>query len=142
MFSSTIRRAAVPAALIAAAALLITITAVSATGASQPQRRQIAAATLSRFRVIITATRGPGHPPMATVRAAGYQRSGNHWKLIAIKRIGKANQWFWFSVEACRLTIRQLKGVSPVRTVDSIKVSLLITPALGCSPTLAKRWRP
>jgi hypothetical protein len=32
---------------------------------------------LSRFRVV-TATRGPGHPAMATVWAEGYRRSGNH----------------------------------------------------------------
>jgi hypothetical protein len=76
MFSSPIRRLA--AAVIIAAGLLTTIAAVSATEASQPQRRQITAATLPRFRVVVTATRGPGHPAMATVRAEGYRRSGNH----------------------------------------------------------------
>jgi hypothetical protein len=79
---------------------------------------------------------------MATVTAAGYRRSGSHWKLIATKRIGKANEWFWFSVGTCSLTTTQLQGVSPVTAYDSIKVSLLIAPALGCSGTFSKHWRP
>jgi hypothetical protein len=143
MISSAIRRAAVAGALIAATVLVITTASASATGASQPQRRQIAVSALSSFKVILTATRGSGQPaPMATVTAAGYRRSGRHWKLIATKRIGKANQWFWFSVETCSLTTTQLQGVSPVTASDSIKVSLLITPALGCSGTFSKHWRP
>jgi hypothetical protein len=70
-------------------------TAVSAHGASQPQRRQIAAATLTSFRVVLTATRGgPGHRLQATVTANGYRRSAGHWTLIGAKRVGKENGWF------------------------------------------------
>jgi ABC-type amino acid transport substrate-binding protein len=141
MISSATRRAAVIAALITTAVLLTMSAAVSATGASQP-RRQLAVTTLSNFKVVITATRGPGHPPMATVTAAGYRRSGTHWKLIATKRIGTANQWFWFSVDTCSLTTTQLQGVTPTTRVASIKISLLITPAIGCSRTFSKHWQP
>ena len=79
---------------------------------------------------------------MATVTAAGYRRSGTHWKLIATKRIGMANQWSWFSVDTCSLTTTQLQGVTPTTRVASIKISLLITPAIGCSRTFSKHWQP
>ena len=142
MISSAMRRIAVVAALIAVAGLLTTVAAVSATGASQSPRRQIAAATLSRFKVVLAITRGSGSPPLGTVTAAGYRRSGTGWTLIATKRIGKANGWFWFSTDTCSLTTTQLKGVSPVTAVDSIKVSLLVTPAIGCSLPISKHWQP
>jgi hypothetical protein len=142
MISSAPRRLAVIAALITAAVLLTMTAAVSATGASQPQRRQLAVATLSNFKVVVTAARGPGRPPMATVSAAGYRRSGTHWKLIATKRIGTVNQWFWFAVDTCSLTTTQLQGVTPTKRVASIKISLLITPAVGCSRTFSKHWQP
>jgi hypothetical protein len=142
MISSAPRRLAVIAALISAAVLLTITAAFSATGASQPQRRQLAVATLSNFKVVITAARGPGHPPMATVTAAGYRRSGTHWRLIATRRIGTANQWFWFAVDTCSLTTTQLQGVTPTERVASIKISLLITPAIGCSRTFSKHWQP
>jgi hypothetical protein len=146
MMFSSMRRIAVAAALVTAVGLLTTV-AASATGASQPQRRQIAATTLSDFKVVLMVTREPGHPLLATVIAAGYRRSGIHWKLIATKRIGKASGWFWFSVETCSLKTTQLKNNTvspspPVVTFDSIKVSLLITPAIGCSRTYSKHWTP
>lgn len=142
MISSAMRRAALAGALITAAVLLTVAVAASATGASQPQQRQLAVATLSHFKVVLTATRGSGRPPMATVTAAGYRRSGSHWKLIATKRIGKANGWFWFAVDTCSLTTTQFQGVTPTTRVASMKVSLLITPAIGCSGTFSKHWQP
>src|SRR5215470_1761317 len=142
---SSMRRIAVPAVLVTVAGSLTAVAAASVTGPSQPQRRQLAATTLSDFKVVLTATREPGHPLLATVTAAGFQRSGNHWKLIARKRIGKASEWFWFSVETCSLKTTQLKNNTvspspPVVRFDSIKVSLLITPAIGCSGTFTKRF--
>src|SRR5947207_11470788 len=83
-----IRRIAVACALVAAVGLLTMVAAASATGASQPQRRQLAVTALSDFRAVLTATREPGHPLLATVTAAGYRRSGGRWTLIATKRIG------------------------------------------------------
>jgi hypothetical protein len=147
MIFSSMRRFAVAGVLVTVVALLSMAAAGSATGASQPQQRQLAVATLSDFKVVVTATREPGHPLLATVTAAGYRRSGSAWTLITTKRIGKASGWFWFSVETCALTITQLKNNTvspspPVVRFDSIKVSLLITPAIGCSGTFSQRWRP
>jgi hypothetical protein len=147
MIFSSMRRFAVAGVLVTVAGLLSTIAAASATGASQPQQRQLAVATLPDFKVVLTATREPGHPLLATVTAAGYRRSGSAWTLIAAKQIGTASGWFWFSVQACALTITQLKNNTvspspPVVRFDSVKVSLLITPAIGCSGTYSKRWRP
>ena len=149
MISAVIRRIPVLVAAVVVASLIAVATAaaVSAHGARQSQRRQIAVATLTGFRVVLTATRGgPGHRLQATVTAAGYRKAAGRWKLIAAKRVGKINGWFWFSVEPCSLTTTQLKNNArpspPVIVSDSMKVSLLITPAIGCSSSYAKSWRP
>jgi hypothetical protein len=147
MMFTPMRRIAVAVALVIAAGLLTTLAAASATGASQPQRRQLAITTLSDFKVVLTATREAGHPLLATVTAAGFRRTGSGWALIAVKRIGKASGWFWFSVQTCALKTTQLKNNTvspspPVVTFDAIKVSLLITPAIGCSGTYSKHWTP
>src|SRR5215470_20388616 len=107
---SSMRRIAVPAVLVTVAGSLTAVAAASVTGPSQPQRRQLAATTLSDFKVVLTATREPGHPLLATVTAAGFRRSGGGWQLIAVKRIGKTSGWFWFSVVAGSLTATQLKN--------------------------------
>ena len=146
MILSVTRRIAAAGVVTIAAGLLATVTAVGAAGASQhnpsPRHRQIGAGQLSGFKVVLTATRGPGQPPTATVTAAGYQRSGAGWKLIAVKRIGAPNQWFWHAVDTCSLNITQFTGVSPVQNVDSIRVSLLATPALGCTKPISEHWKP
>jgi len=142
MISGALRRIAVMGALLAVVGTATTVAAVSATGASQPPQRQIAVTALSGFKVVLTITRGSGQPPMGTVTAAGYRRAGTHWQLISTKRIGKANGWFWYSTETCSLNTTQLKGAAPTRAVDSITVRLLITPALGCSLPISKRWKP
>jgi hypothetical protein len=144
MMFSSMRRIAAIIALVTAAGLLTTGAAASAAGASQPQRRQLAVTALSDFKVVLTATRAAGHPLLATVTAAGFRRAGGGWALIAVKRIGQASGWFWFSVQTCSLTTTQFKnGTSPaVVRFDSIKVSLLVTPAIGCSGTFSERWTP
>src|SRR6516162_9540404 len=139
------RRFTTAGVLIAAAGSLAVATVTGAAGASHPPRpanqpahsasaphRQIGTAELTYFKVVLTATRTAGQPPTATVTAAGYERSGTGWKLIAVRRIGQPDQWFWHAVQTCSLDITQFKGVSPVRVFDSAKVSLLATPALGC----------
>ena len=140
---SSMRRIAAIIALVTAAGLVTTLAATTA-GASQSQRRQLAVTTLSDFKVVLTATREAGHPLLATVTAAGFRRAGSGWALIAVKRIGKASGWFWFSVRTCSLATTQLKNnTSPaVVRFDSIKVSLLITPAIGYSGTFSARWMP
>jgi hypothetical protein len=149
MISAATGRATALAVSVILACLIgvTTAAAVSAHGAGQPQRRQIAATTLTSFRVVLTATRGgPGHRLQATVTAAGYRRAAGHWKLIATRRVGKVNGWFWFSVEPCSLTATQLANNTrpspPVIVADSMKVSLLITPAIGCSRGYRQHWKP
>lgn len=149
MISAAIWRATALAvsAIVACLIGVTTAAAVSAPGAGQPQRRQIAAATLTGFRVVLTVTRGgAGHRLQATVTAAGYRRAAGHWRLIATRRVGKVNGWFWFSVEPCSLTATQLTNnvqpSPPVIVSDSMKVSLLITPAIGCSRSYRQHWRP
>ena len=150
MILSVTRRIAA-AGVLAAVGVFTTVAVAGEAGASlhkvsphsaSPQHRQIGAAELSGFKVVLTATRGRGQPPTATVTAAGYQRSGAGWKLIAVKRIGAPNQWFWFAVDTCSLNITQFKGVSPVQNIDSITVSLLASPALGCTKPMSEHWKP
>ncbi len=149
MISSAMWRAVAVAASVTVACLIAVMSAaaVSAHGAGQPQRRQIAAATLPNFKVVLTVTRGgPGHRLLGTVTASGYRRSGGRWRLIAAKRVGKVNGWFWFSVQPCSLTTTQFKNnvqpSPPVVVLDSMRVSLLITPAIGCSRTYVTHWTP
>src|SRR5215472_321155 len=151
MILSVTRRIAAAGILAAAVGVFTTVAVAGEAGASlhkasphhaSPQHRQIGAAELSGFKVVLTATRGTGQPPTATVTAAGFQRSGAGWKLIAVNRIGAPGQWFWFAVDTCSLNITQFQGVSPVRNVDSIKVSLLATPALGCTRPISEHWKP
>jgi ABC-type amino acid transport substrate-binding protein len=144
MILGVTRRIAAAGILTAAAGLLATMLAAGAAGAGQPRppHRQIGAAELSGFKVVLTVTRGRGQPPMATMTAAGYRRSGAGWKLIAVKRIGAPGQWFWFAVQACSLDITEFRGVSPVRPVDSVKVSLMPTQALGCITPISEHWKP
>jgi hypothetical protein len=127
----------------AAAALPLTGSARGAAG--HPQRRQLAVTTLSSFKVVLTATRSPGTGPgpAATVTAAGYRHTSRGWKLIATKRIGKANQWSWYATDVCSLTVTQLKPLpSSAAPSDTITVRLLWGPAIGCLGPYTKRWRP
>ena len=150
------------AGVLVTAAGSFAVTAVASAGASQPPHnatllthnatlpahgvsaphRQIGTAELTYFKVVLTATRTAGQPPTATVTAAGYERSGTGWKLLAVKRLGKPGQWFWNTVQTCSLDITETKGISPVQVFDSAKVSLLATPALGCIQSFSERWKP
>jgi hypothetical protein len=147
MISTALRRVSAAAAVIIAACLIAAAAAVSAHGAVQPQRRQLGVTTLTQFKVVLTASRGgSGHRLQATVTANGYRRSDGHWTLIAAKRVGPVNGWQWFSVDTCALTATQFTDNTqpspPVIPFDSMKVSLLLGPALGCSTTYTKRWTP
>ena len=147
MISTALRRVSAAAAVIIAACLIAATAAVSAHGATQPERRQLGVTTLAQFKVVLTATRGgPGHRLQATVTTKGYRRSGGQWTLIAAKRVGPVNGWEWFSVDTCALTATQFTDNTqpspPVLPRDSMKVSLLLGPALGCSPAYSARWTP
>jgi hypothetical protein len=147
MFSTALRRVTAASAAIIVACLIAAAAAVSAHGATQPQRRQISVTTLSQFKVVLTATRGgPGHRLQATVTANGYRYADGHWALIAAKRVGPANGWQWSAVDTCSLALTQFANNAqpspPVIPSDSMKVSLLLGPALGCSSTYTQRWTP
>lgn len=146
MISTALRRVTAAAAVLIVGCVIAAATAISAHGASQPQQRQIGVTTLTNFKVVLTAARGgPGHRLQATVTAKGYRRSAGHWTLIAAKRVGPVNGWEWFSVDTCSLTVTQFKPNSPSPPFipfDSMKASLVLGPALGCSTTFSKRWRP
>ena len=119
--------------------------ASSARGApAHPQRRQLAMTTLTgSFQVVLTATRSPGTAPapLATVTAAVYRFTSRGWRLIATRRIGKASGWFWYSAGVCSFTVTPLvPATGPPRTSNTITVSLLITPATGCSGPYTTRW--
>jgi len=144
MMFSPARRIAVAAALVTTVGLGSMVAAASATGASRPQQRQLAVAALSDFKVVLTATQEPRHPLLAKVTASGFQRSDGQWKLISIKRLGKA---FEGDVNVCSLKTIQFKNNTaispPVIRFDAIRVRLLLGPALGCSRAIiSERWTP
>lgn len=104
--------------------------------------------TLSNFKVVLTATRSPGTgpDPTATITAAGYRHAARGWKLIATKRIGAPTRWSWHATEVCSLTVTQAKPGPPSGSPaavqwDSITVSLLWGPSIGCVPPITSHWR-
>lgn len=124
----------------AAAALSAAGSATDA--AARPQRRQLAVTTLSSFKVVLTATREPGPYAYATVTAGGYRHTQRGWKLIATKRIGRASGWSWYATDVCSLTVTQLKPEpSSAAPSDTITVSLLWGPAIGCMRPDTTHWR-
>lgn len=121
------------------------LTAASAAGAAAAPapRRQLAVTTLTSFRVVLTATRGPGSS--ATVTAAGYRHTPRGWALIAVKQVGAAGRWSWYATQACSLTVTQDKpgpssGSPAAVAQDSITVSLLWGPAIGCLAPATLHW--
>jgi len=83
---------------------------------------------------------------MATITAVGYRHTAHGWKLIATKRIGAAGRWSWYATEVCSLTVTQTKPGPPSGSPtavqwDSITVSLLWGPAIGCLPPITTNWR-
>ncbi|SRR5712691_7799743 len=139
----SIGAAAAGFAVISVISLLAALPMASAAsgGAAHHQQRQIAVTRLSNFKVVLTATREPDL--QATVTAAGYRHTSRGWKLIATKRIGKAAQWSWFATEVCSLSATQLVPLpSSAKAADSITVSLLWGPALGCIGPYTRHWQP
>ena len=127
------------------AAAVLPLASSASGAATDPQRRQLAVTTLSSFKVVLTATRSPGTGPgpVATVTAAGYRHTPRGWQLIATKRIGKAGQWSWYATGICSLTVTQLKPLpSSAARSDTITVTLLWGPAIGCLGPYTKHWRP
>jgi hypothetical protein len=75
--------------------------------------------------------------------SAGYENTAQGWKLIAARTIGNPNQWFWNSVSVCGLTVTQLKPEpSSAAWSDTVTVTILMTPALGCSAAITEDFGP
>jgi hypothetical protein len=111
---------------------------------AQAQQRQLAVTTLGGFQVVLTATRSAGNEPdpMATVTAAAYQQTASGWTLIATMQIGDASQWSWYATGVCSFTVTALApAANPIVTAsESITVSLLATPAIGCVGPYTSDW--
>lgn len=136
---TNIRRTAALAAVAVLALLPLAGSAASATHV--PQHRQLAVTTLSRFKVVLTATRVSRLD--ATVTAAGYRHTSDGWKLIAAKQIGKTAFWSWFATDICSLKVAQFKPEpSSAAPSDSITVNLLWGPAIGCLGPYTRHWQP
>ena len=142
MFSARMPRAAVLGVLMTAAVMLGTGTAAVAGTTPSWQHRTLAVETLSHFRVVVTATRTLGSPPRATVTVTGFRRVGSRWQFISTQRVGRSSQWFWFSVDVCTLSASQFQGSAPTRRVAISRLSLLVTPSIGCSGTFTSSFRP
>jgi len=60
--------------------------------------------------------------------------------------VGPVKGWEWFSVDTSSMTATQFKNnaepSAPFIPFDSMKASLVLGPALGCSTTFSKRWTP
>ena len=135
-----LRRVAVVCALLLPALLSVADATAGGATATQPQQRQINETTLSSFKVVLTATR-VGTSPKATVTAAGYRIVAGRWKPIGQKRIGAAGAWSWEPTEVCGLTVSELKPEHGSTALsETLTVSLLISPARGCSGNFSESW--
>ena len=112
-----------------------TVTGASATGNAKgqgPQQRLIASSTLGHDRqVTLTAVRSTADPSAASVRLAVYTYSGGHWKLQDQTSVGERDGWFWYPLTGSSAVCQfSTASASP----EPIKVSLLVTPSIGCPP--------
>jgi hypothetical protein len=139
MFVS-LRRVAVAGGVVLLALLTAAWATADSATATQPQQRQIAETTLSSFKVVLTAAR-VGTSPNATVTAAGYRMVAGNWEPTGQQRIGAAGAWSWDRTEVCGLTVTELKP-EPRSAVlsETLTVSLLISPARGCSRNFSESW--
>jgi hypothetical protein len=95
----------------------------------------VAEATLhANTKVVVTATRASADQgtPTATARLAVYQRSPNgNWRLLGERVIGSEGSWFWYVLtdpgSVCAFDLYETPA-------PRIGVSLLQSPATGCSP--------
>ena len=129
-------------AAVAATALAVVLPASAAAASPAPchhhhHARQLAEIELTQFKVVLKAIRGPanGGAPLATVRAYVYKPVSHGWRLVTRITVGKRNGWFWFPVSVC--TVSATPGHWEP---NSLTVSLLITPSIGCSEPKTVRW--
>jgi hypothetical protein len=95
----------------------------------------VAEATLhGSTRVVLTATRVSADQgaPTATAQLTVYRRSaGGDWRPLGQRVIGSEGSWFWYVLtgpgSVCAFDLRETP-------TPRIGVSLLYSPATGCSP--------
>ena len=83
-------------ALIVLAAVLASLAVVGATGAAGPVKpATIASSTAADFRVVVTATKGPGaEAPSATVNIAAFRKVDGKWMSLGRRTVGRPNGFF------------------------------------------------
>ncbi|WP_051723200.1 hypothetical protein [Streptomyces albus] len=115
-----------------------TTQAVGATGAADADRyrphrtERIAAAVLGDDRLItLTAVRSRVDRLAATVRLAIFTKERGRWAEEDRAIVGERDGWFWFPLTGdgavCEFSTSNAE-------LESIEISLLITPSIGCSP--------
>ncbi|MCQ8830723.1 hypothetical protein [Streptomyces malaysiensis] len=98
------------------------------------ETRQIASSVLDadkNVKFTLTAIRSTVDPLRATVRLKAFAREHGRFVLSDEVRVGAVDSWFWFPVTG-RGAICEFSTAST--NPAPITTSLLITPAIGCSP--------
>ncbi|MFH8368519.1 hypothetical protein [Streptomyces sp. NPDC018031] len=97
-----------------------------------PQTSTIATSTLGNdLRVTLTAVRSTRDELAASVRLTTHTKHRGHWKHQDTAQVGKKDSWFWFPLTGSQ-AVCEFSTAS--RTPQRIKVQLLVTPSIGCSP--------
>lgn len=102
-------------------------------GGQSAESRQIASSVLDADKDVeftLTATRSTVDPLAASVRLQALVRKHGRFVLSDEVRVGAADGWFWFPVTG-RGAICEFSTASG--NPAPITVSLLVTPAIGCS---------
>jgi hypothetical protein len=122
-----------PRALVVLAAVLASLAVAGATrAAASITSAAVASSTAADFRVLVTATKGPGgNAPSATVNIAAFRKVDGKWKSLGSRRVGDTNGFFWKVLTGPRsLSEFSISANTPERT----SLRLLVSPALGWSP--------
>ncbi|WP_431043905.1 hypothetical protein ACQUSR_19745 [Streptomyces sp. P1-3] len=107
----------------------------SPTGSPSPVRQQtqrIATSTLGKdLQVTLTAVRSTKDQLAATVDLSTFTQVNGEWRLQDKTRVGQKDSWFWFPLTGSQAVCEfSTASAAPQR----IRVSLLVTPSIGCSP--------
>jgi hypothetical protein len=103
-------------------------------GGKEAETRQIASSVLDadeNIKFTLTAIRSAKDPLRASVRLKAFTRQDGRFVLSDEVRVGAVDMWFWFPVTG-RGAICEFSTAST--NPAPITTSLLITPAIGCSP--------
>lgn len=103
-------------------------------GGQAAETRQIASSILDadeNVKFTLTAIRSTADPLRASVRLKAFVRQHGKFVLSDEVRVGAVDGWFWFPVTG-RGAICQFSTAST--NPAPVTTSLLITPAIGCSP--------